>query len=857
MRSARLRSIFILGFIVWLFAPLPSAHTEPKSPADRDNLTLSTWSVNNHRFIAAHGRRALIEGYAAEGLEIWAYPFQIVNSYRLAFRLKGAAKEIDGQRLLSRVDYSPDCITRTYRGPGFVIREELFVPLNQSGGILTYATEGKQVDIEVQATPVMNLMWPASLSGQSISWDSELSAYILSEPEHGFISVLGSPNIVAHDVAVSRLLQTDGGQIKFTLRPGATGTATVFFALNQPNESDHGATLRALIQNGESLHEEAAAHYREFRKHVLKVQTPDANVNQAIEWSEIALDQAWVCNTDLGCGFVAGYGPSQAPRRPQYAWFFAGDGMVAAEAALAAGDATHSREELEFILHYQDRKSGMIWHELSQSASLIDWTGKYPYMFVHVDVTFQFLAAVAHYVTVTGDTKFARDHWQALDAAYHYCLSLIDPATALPRIPDDKEGGNEQDRMSEDLGLSMSWVEASSAFAMLANITGHQHLAEEAQRSSQRGRDSIPARYWNSRDSFWISGYNAAGRPMTDRRSGPSSALTMHLFNADQDQMLLDRLASSSFQTDWGTRGVSDDSPSYAPDSYATGSVWPVGTGSLAAAFWSEHRPATALALWNSLLRLSAFDSLGHIHEVFAGNAYHPQGQSVPEQTWSSAGFLNSTIHGLLGLQIDSLASQLTFAPSPLGSWNDLSVSNIPLAGRSVSLRLHRTPNSLSLQIENSGSPFQLKFTPNLPLGAEILNARLNDSPIDATIGNFPQQTVAQVALTAPHGTSRLMLAVKGGVSIIPDEYFPEAGQPSAGIRIVDLRLSGRKLTFVVDVPTGRSSRLNLQSAWKLVSQGNTSLQLIGPRLYRLNFPPDSTLSAHYHQLHAEVAINP
>ncbi len=764
-RSARLRSVFALGFMVALFASASSSRQELKNSGGRDSLTLSAQSVNNRRFIAAHGRRSLIEGYAAEGLEMWAYPFQILDGYRVAFRLKSAAGETDGKRLLARVDYAPDCITRIYRGPGFLVREELFVPLNQPGGILTYATEGKQVDIEVHATPVMNLMWPASLSGQSISWDRELSAFIMSEPEHGFTAAFGSPNMVTHDGAVNSRQQLDGREIKFTLRPDATGTATLFFALNPPNDSDRGAMFRRLMQNRESLHEEAAAHFREFRKHVLKVHTPDVNVNRAIEWSEIALDQAWVCNPDLGCGFVAGYGPSQGPRRPQYAWFFAGDGMVAADAALAAGNTSHSREELEFILRYQDRKSGMIWHELSQSASLIDWTGKYPYMFVHVDVTFQFLAAVAHYVTVTGDAAFARDHWHALDAAYHYCLSLIDPAGALPRIPADKEGGNEQDRMADDLGLSASWVEASSAFATLANSLVIRTWERKLSDRASEARDSIPVRYWNSRDSFWISGYSPTGRPMTDRRSGPSSALTLHLFDADQNQMLLDRLASSSFQTDWGTRGVSDDSPSYAPDSYATGSVWPVGTGGVATAFWSEHRPAAALALWNSLLKLTAFDSLGHIHEVFAGNAFRPQGQSVPEQTWSSAGFLDSTIRGLLGLQVDSLASQLTFAPSPRALWNDLSVSNIRLADRSVSLSMHRTRNSLSLQIENSGGPFQLKFTPNLPLGTEILNARLNDSPIDATIGNFPQQTVAQVVLTAPHGTSRLLLVVNGGVS--------------------------------------------------------------------------------------------
>jgi glycogen debranching enzyme len=38
--------------------------------------------------------------------------------------------------------------------------------------------------------------------------------------------------------------------------------------------------------------------------------------------------------------------------------------MVAVSALLAAGQYERAREELEFILKFQDRKNGMIWHEL-------------------------------------------------------------------------------------------------------------------------------------------------------------------------------------------------------------------------------------------------------------------------------------------------------------------------------------------------------------------------------------------------------------------------------------------------------------------------------------------------------------
>jgi hypothetical protein len=859
MRAVKLALLLAVALRLSLILPFGLAQQGPSKNEVHESFTVGTDAITTQRFFAAHGRRALLDGYAAQGLEAWVYPFQIFRDYRLAFRVDGTATSIKGQEILSRIDYEPDAVTRIYLGPEFIVRERLFVPLNQPGAILSYSIQRNHaVEIEVHATPVLNLMWPAALGGQSFTWNPPLSAFVLSEPANGFTAVVGSPDIIAHDEPGNRTMQgADGAEIGFTLRPGASGIATVFLALNPPHASDAGALFHALIHDREALEAEAVAHFNELQSGVLQVETPDARVNRAIAWAEVALDQAWVCNPDLGCGYVAGYGPTRGARRPQYDWFFAGDGLIDADAAISAGDRTHARDELEFILRYQDSKAGMIWHELSQSAGLIDWTGKYPYMFVHVDITFQFIGTVARYVETTGDIAFAREHWQAIEAAYQYCLSVIDPATALPRIPADKEGGDEQDRMSDDLGLSTSWVAASSAFAKLATLTGHNTLADEASRASQNARNSIPGRYWNASQSFWISGHTSAGQPMTELRSGPNQALNLHLFNPEQNGLLLDQLASASFQTDWGTRGIAAGSAAFDPDSYAKGSVWPVGTASLATAFWSEHRPVTALGLWRSLLPLASLDSLGHIHEVLAGNFYRPQAESVPEQTWSSAGFLEATIDGLLGLQVDSIANRLVFAPRLPATWSDISLAHIRLSAQSISLALHRTASGLTLGIDNPGDPFQFEFAPDLPLGAKLRSAILNDHPIAGIVESFPQQTNAKIVLNAPHGRSELHLEIDGGVSVIVDAPHPILGDPSTGIRIIDVHLDGTLLSIDADVPTDRASYLQLQSAWKMTSAGGGTVQPIAPGLVKLAFAAARDASATYRRAHATLKITP
>ena len=76
----------------------------------------------------------------------------------------------------------------------------------------------------------------------------------------------------------------------------------------------------------------------------------------------------------------------------------------------------------------------MIWHELSQSAGQMDWA-KYPYMFVHVDLTFDFLTTLGSYLSATGDRDFVNAHWPSIQSAYTYCRSLVDSQDALPHIP--------------------------------------------------------------------------------------------------------------------------------------------------------------------------------------------------------------------------------------------------------------------------------------------------------------------------------------------------------------------------------------------------------------------------------------
>jgi hypothetical protein len=200
-------------------------------------LAWSTESVAQ-RFVAVHGQRALVMGYPPSGLEMWAYPLQLVSDYQVSFIPRPGTSALDGLSLLRRIEYRPEQVVRTYVGPDFVVHEKIFVPLNEPGAILTYEVQGKSdLDLKVQFQPVLNLMWPAALGGQHTEWDDGIHGYVLREPLHGFSAVIASPETVEHDVIVNRTIQPTTRKtliVRPKLDTGRRMIARVFIGYDPP-----------------------------------------------------------------------------------------------------------------------------------------------------------------------------------------------------------------------------------------------------------------------------------------------------------------------------------------------------------------------------------------------------------------------------------------------------------------------------------------------------------------------------------------------------------------------------------------------------------------------------------------------
>jgi glycogen debranching enzyme len=842
--NAPRRPIFLL--LILLFTLPPRA---------RGQLSFDTNSVAPQRFIAAHGRRAVAMGYASSGLELWAYPLLLIDDYHPGFRVAGETSEIKGDEVLRRITYDPESITRTYIGPDFIVHEKLFVPLNEQAIFLTYTVEcTHSIDVIIHFQPVLNLMWPASLGGQNTHWDSSASAYVLAEATQKYQALIGSPAVITHNkIFNSAQPGTPGRQLAFAVSAGGEGhrSATVIVARNQVGSSPE-ARLRELLAQENKFEDEARVHYQNLLANTLRIETPDPAINQQLVWAQIALDQAWVCNDVIGCGLIAGYGPSRNARRPQYDWFFAGDGLVAVNALVNSGDYDRAKEELSFIAKYQDARTGMIWHEISQSVDPGDWATKYPYMFVHVDITFQYLKAVEHYVSASGDLQFAQQSWRRLEAAYRYCVSLLDPGDGVPRIPSTKEGGDEQDRMMDDLNLSTSWVAAAAAFARLAKATEHTQLAEDATQLSARAKQSVLHRYWDDPRSSWIDGFDGSGHAVL--RHGDNGVNLVPILDLRRAGLILDQVASSDFETDWGTRGVASSSSHFDPNSYASGSVSALGTSGVASAFWAGHRPSTAFSIWNSLFPWGTLDSMGHMHEVLTGDYFHQQIESVPEQTWSSAGLISSTVEGLLALEREAGSNLLSFSPHLPATWDKISVSNVKVAKGTVAMTVLRVPAGLELRLENSGTPVDLSFSPEIPLGTHLRGATLDGKPLAVHEEDNQQDAHAAVTFKVPTGKSDCLLRYEGGVSVTVTDPVPLVGESSKGIKVISIAHKPGNLVLSADVsPNMPSSIIVLRTSEHPVRVHGAKLITVSEDEYKLAADQSPIGSTAYHRIEITV----
>ncbi|MBK8058745.1 MAG: hypothetical protein IPK33_13085 [Gemmatimonadetes bacterium] len=222
--------------------------------------------------------------------------------------------------------------------------------------------------------------------GQYIAWNAPAKAFVFSESRRQVNGFLGSPNVTqasdvpAHMLSAALPQFVVGWGARRSAHRAAVGRAPggninihegfipiVMAGGEMPRDSARALYNRLVAPGAAEEWRKRVAHFDSIRTQTTRIVTPDTALQSRLRWAKVNLDEAMVCNPDLGCGLVAGYGLSGAASdRPGFGWFFGGDAAINSFGMSGVGQRDLVRDGVfRFFAKYQ-RADGKITHEISR-----------------------------------------------------------------------------------------------------------------------------------------------------------------------------------------------------------------------------------------------------------------------------------------------------------------------------------------------------------------------------------------------------------------------------------------------------------------------------------------------------------
>ncbi|HEY3380535.1 MAG TPA: hypothetical protein VGK32_02145 [Vicinamibacterales bacterium] len=782
--------------------PASAAGTIPRFARDANPIAL-TGAARPSRYMEASGRRAAFLGREDGSFEAWAYPLKILHDFHLAFGVAAYADPIPDTSLASSVDIRPESATVRYSHAVFTVDATWLVPVDQAGGlVLLDVSTSEPITVYVRFRPDLKPMWPAALGGQYSYWDDALKAYVIGEGSGKNAALVGSPLGLTPPEQPAHNLPDAPSQfaIRITPETAARGLVPIILAASTEKLEAAKKTYQALLASPEAHYREAAAHYRTLREEMTSIESPDARFNLAFEWGKVALDKGFVCNPHLGCGLIAGLGPSGTTERPGFGWFFGGDTFINAWAISGYGDLDTVRQSLDFLRKHQ-RTDGKMMHELSQGAGFIRWFEDYPYGYYHADTTPLYIVAVGDYVRATGDRAFARDYWPSMRKAYDYCVSTDEDGDGL--MDNTKAGlvietGRLRSRdVLTDVFLASVWTEATAAMIDLAKVA-EPAFASTVEAAAGKARAALNRRFLddaNRRINFAILKNGAGQAEQTD---WPAFGIWRGVFDKGHPAVegMLDELARSGLATDWGARMLSRESTLYEPLSYNNGASWPFLSGWAALALYTAGRGESAWQYLDALADVTFLESRGFIPELLSGDRLRSVDAAVPHQLFATTGFVSAVMRGLVGLQEENWGLRLS--PRLPAAWDHMLVKNLRWRNTRGDLEVRRVAHGITFDIRPGKGELPVQLIPALPPGAERLTRR--------TAG----------ASTPPSFPAGAFIAE--GVELLPAERPLALGDTPQRLRVVEARVDAGVYTARLQGLRGRTYRVRLAVPFEVLT---------------------------------------
>jgi glycogen debranching enzyme len=799
------------------------------APAEETSTTLLELSrpVRPSEFLPITGTRAALFGNEAGRMEAWVYPLKLLREFRLQFLTDGRVVPAEGLARTIRV--RPESSTIVYAGDTFTVRETFCVPVNELGAVILLSVETEQpLEIQARFTRDFQLEWPAALGGTFMSWDSGLHAFAMGEETKKFAGLVGSPT--AADIRMEYQTNYSAAQesgFRLGVTPKGKDSKLLVIAGSVNGRSDAEASYRRLLSTYEQLLLESAEYYEKYLRETVNVTLPDAQVQQAYDWSRVSVLQGMVKNPFLGTGLVAGYRTSGESQRPGFAWFFGRDSEWTSFALNAIGDFANTRTALEFVSKFQ-RDDGKIPHEIAQTASLVRWFKDFPYGYASADATPLYIVAANDYVMQSGDVAFAKEKWDSLWKAYEFLHSTYDPQ-GYPQNFGFGHGwveGGPLLPVRTELYQSELGAEALDALANLARIAGKDDVQKQLASEFETQKSLVDKAFWLAEKKRYAFALDTTGKPVDEASVLATVPMWFGLFDGKNAEQMITQLAGSDHQTDWGMRIISEHSTKFSGGGYHYGSVWPLFTGWAAVGEYRYHRalPAYENLRANALLALDG--SLGHVTEVLSGDFYQSLSTSSPHQIWSAAMVVSTILRGMFGLSIDAStvdaksegtnarAAVVTFAPHVPADWHSFAIRGLRAGPGIVDVAYTRTPYAIALQVNcKNAMSCPIEFAPALSLRADVAGADLNGTPVAFQIVPSEADQHVNVRFAAASGSSTLRIRVRNDFGVTYDASLPALGARSEGLRFLSESWSDTRDTLTMEV-AGMSGAAYELTAW-------------------------------------------
>ncbi len=793
-----------------------------------ENLLSLSAETGKDLFFNAAGKKAMLLGKQEGKCDVWLSSLRVAKDISFRFFQTGTNEEIKvqtGELLLN-----PESAVLKFWGERISGTLTYFVPADRAGAIiLLRAHYPVTVKIEASFDPALILMWPAEelINNSKLVQDKE--KLIFTNEKNSFWSMAGCPasdRVFYKDRAVIRVLG-DPGDIRNRALPFVfTGS---FKSIEEAeNEYDY------MQKNAEKLLKGNEEYYKAFLDNTFSIQTPEPVLDEAVEWAKIAVDKGFVNNPELGEGLVAGYGLTGRDSRPGYSWFFGRDALWTIFALNGYGDYEKVKSSLE-LLRRNQREDGKIMHELPQSASFVDWEGKFPFYYHCADANPLYILAMNDYLKCSGDTAYLRTVWNSVLKAYRFSVSTDTDGNGFPENTNVGhgwvEGGPLYESIHEEIYLAGLWTAALKVMREMSENLFPGDLVQYKKYENQylTCRKVLNEEFYDKGSGSFAFCRTKDGNYSFDNTVMPSVPAWFEVLDKDKLPATIQKFNSYDLSTDWGTRILSSGNEKYDPGSYHAGSVWPLFTGWVSTAEFKHGAVDQGLThlMHNAMLTGDFYP--GYIHELINGDNYTPPARSVQYQVWSSAMVLNPVILGLCGLQVNTLKNEVMFYPNIPFGWDKVIISKVKIEEKTV-----------EFDYENDGSKIVLKsdFTPEkqwklslrlrLPPGAEFEKAELNNKKIKPNRVENDSFGCLVYFETGIYGPLQLDVSYSGGISVMIPFTRPEKDAGTTALKLIKTGLENNKYSITLEGLSGKEYLLNVHTLWEITSVDGAGLDYDG-----------------------------